>query len=443
MFTDVAYRCIGHIPSVPIIENMLNNKSQQRKRLNEWLFLTSLSIILEPFKKMSHRGVLLEFPKGRLKMYYPIPVFYSADLMEYQALFGISASKTGDGFQDPQYLIRTDSLDKRFDIFDMPRKRTEANTVGRIRRACEEFGRGEEEKAKETLSKYSLDKIFLYSPKDEPGNLIEYFLQKVNGERELESSIPLAGFNFTDCHTLVTPDKLHTFDSGVGALLYSHNPNEKNSLFNIIVANSSKQMNSITGKMSKGISESSPLTDYALPTTKFVGAEHAKKKVSSEQSANLRRLLLVACPVDVNVFRPLIKPLKGKHLSFRYHQTLLVIYALSCVAEYLDLEQLVLYKIHTEDSLRRMLEKIGSLQKALVESWVEVTGGEVRNLKTMKWFALKKFVTEVKRSSCASITNTGPLERTHKSWKEASGFTNRHPETMDKQTVNRLHTIKQ
>jgi hypothetical protein len=313
MFTDIGYRCIGHIPSVPIIENMLSNKSQKRKRLNKWLFLTSLNIILEPFKQMSHRGVQLEFPKGTFKIYYPIPVFYSADLMEYQSLFGVSASKTGDGFQDPQYLIRTNSLHRRFDMLEMPRKRTEVNTVGRIKRACEEFGRGEEEKAKETLAKYSLDEIFLYSPRDERGNLIEYCLDNKSHGRQMETNIPLAGFNFTDCHTLVVPDKLHTFDSGIGALLYSHNPKEINSLFNIIVAKSNKQMSNITGKMSEGILESSILTDCALPTTKFVETEHAKKKVSSEQSANLRRLLLVACLIDIGVFRPLIKPLKGKH----------------------------------------------------------------------------------------------------------------------------------
>jgi hypothetical protein len=112
-------------------------------------------------------------------------------------------------------------------------------------------------------------------------------------------------------------------------------------------------------------------------------------------------------------------------------------------AEYLDLEEIVLRKIHTEASLRNMHGKIASLQKALVESWVEVTGSGEPNLKTMKWFALNKFVTEPMRCACASITNTGPLERTHKSWKDANGFTNRRPETMDKQTVNRLHTIQQ
>lgn len=204
-------------------------------------------------------------------------------------------------------------------------------------------------------------------------------------------------------------------------------------------------MNSIAGKMSQSICQSSPLSDYTLPTTKFVETEHAKKKISSEQSANLRRLLLVACLIDVETFRPLIKPLKGKHLLIliivHFYSTFSLIHPHN--AEYLDLEEIILYKTHTESSLRSMHGKIRRLQKAIVQSWNDVTGADGPNLKTMKWFALYKFVAEVKRSACASITNTGPLERTHKSWKGANGFTNRHPENVDKQTVNRLHIIQQ
>lgn len=301
-YTSMAYRMIGHIPVIPSI-----GQNARNKRLNNWMYTRSLSLILEPFKKLSHQGVVLTGPNGVNKTVYPVPVFYVADLLEYQTIFGISASKiVPDGYQDPQYKIQTKDLSANLEYGIMPKARNEQATSRRIR-AAQELADSEREedvqKAKEMLEKYSISKNFLYSPGSEKTTIYQHV-----GNND---TIPIAGFKWTNCHDLVVPDLLHTLHSGVGRAIYDHNMDSKNCLFNIALKGNIGRPKLLLKRMNDCIAKSSPLTDYSLPTTKFAESEHAKKKVSCEQIANLCRLFLVALLVEKEVLGPVIPPLKG------------------------------------------------------------------------------------------------------------------------------------
>eukprot|EP00889_Picochlorum_renovo_P006557 jgi/Picre1/33587/NNA_001067.t1 len=140
--------------------------------------------------------------------------------------------------------------------------------------------------------------------------------------------------------------------------------------------------------------DSSPWPNYSLPTSKFRDTENRKIKISSEQSANLRRLAFIACLADEALYR-IIPPLKA----------------------YLDVEECINRKIHTDESLSGMHELIKKLRQEMLKAWSAVS--QDLNLKILKWFSLYKFVYEVKRSGCASVTDTHHHERTHKDIKKA------------------------
>lgn len=124
-------------------------------------------------------------------------------------------------------------------------------------------------------------------------------------------TLPVSGFHLTNCFDLVVPDKLHTLDSGIGSMLYCTNPEQKNSLFNICMNMSGRNRSTITEIMNQTVEDSSPWPNYSLPTSKFRDPENRKIKISSEQSANLRRLALIACLADEALY-PIIPPLKGE-----------------------------------------------------------------------------------------------------------------------------------
>lgn len=109
---------------------------------------------------------------------------------------------------------------------------------------------------------------------------------------------------------------------------------------------------------------------------------------------------------------------------------------------------MVMRKVHTEESLQSMHGMIKVMKDALSDAWKSIhaearnkaTGAnEGPNFNTLKFFALHKFVAEVSRSACASVTNTGPWERTHKDAKRANHFTNGRQGDDVNQTLRRLH----
>ena len=182
MFQEKAYRCIGHIPEPPTHSNVLK-KGKMRDRLRKWMMYRSLDIILKPFKELSHTGLKLASSDGEINHYYPIPVMYIADIQEYQAIFGISASvQISDSLPDPSYLVSTKDLSKSRAKGGMPPRRNEKDTVKIIERSQHLVSIGRVEKALSKLKKISLDPLLLYSPSQDLGTTVngkahvEYFL---------------------------------------------------------------------------------------------------------------------------------------------------------------------------------------------------------------------------------------------------------------------------
>ena len=321
MFREHAYRCIGHVPEPPEITKVLRRNGKAWKLLKKWTTYTALSIIFEPWKALSHEGVNLMDSQGKIKKYYPIPVFYVADLLEYQTIFGISSSIQDEAsMPDPGYIIQTINLDEKRN--EMPKRRSEKNVLKLLRKAHslnivpgKELSQ-EEDKIVKKMRGMSLDLALLYSPKQSEKifrdqRLVQYYWGQEDDQKSKGlASFPLAGFNMTNCFDLIVPDKLHTLDSGIGMMIYNVNAKDEKSLFNAFIKKSRKNRSTITDDMSRSIEESSCLLQYSLPTCKFGMPPNQKMKVSSAQAANLRRLALVACLVDESL-HPMIPVLKG------------------------------------------------------------------------------------------------------------------------------------
>ncbi|WPT11910.1 hypothetical protein PSENEW3n2_00005409 [Picochlorum sp. SENEW3] len=268
-FTQNAYRCIGHIPEPQPQGHLLPKKGMVMKNLKKWLMYTSLHLILEPFKNLSHTGVRLVNTKGETKTYFPIPVFYAADLLEYQTIFGISAGPNDmDSYPDPAYLVRRRRLGKSIDT--MPTRRSEILFQKRLD-ASRRFK--DPEKAKEMLKEFSYDPLLLYTPEADTfgkqgKSVVTYYLGQGDASKGRIPSLPLAGFHLTNCFDLVVPDTLHTLHSGVGSYICNFNLKSA-SLLKTCMEMSGKHQANLLSKMSASIDESSPLREYSLPSVKF------------------------------------------------------------------------------------------------------------------------------------------------------------------------------
>lgn len=101
--------------------------------------------------------------------YYPLPVFFSADLMEYGALLGIDQSPKAR-YPDISYLVPRKDLS----AFEKEvKQRKQKNMTDAIRKAHELKSNGQEEKAIAILQKFSLSKVFLFDP-DEHKSVITF-----------------------------------------------------------------------------------------------------------------------------------------------------------------------------------------------------------------------------------------------------------------------------
>ena len=209
MFSGHAYRCIGHVPEPPEITKVLRKNGKAWKLLKKWTTYTALRIILDPWKTLSHEGVDLMDSQGNIHKYYPIPVFYVADLLEYQTIFGISSSiQDENSMPDPGYMIKTIFLDEKRS--EMPKRRSEKYVLKLLEKAQSlniVVGKDlsqEAEKVVTQMRRMSLDVALLYSPGQnsktyKSKRLVQYYWgQDDNYRNNGLASLPLAGFNLTN-----------------------------------------------------------------------------------------------------------------------------------------------------------------------------------------------------------------------------------------------------
>jgi hypothetical protein len=78
-------------------------------------------------------------------------------------------------------------------------------------------------------------------------------------------------------------------------------------------------------------------------------------------------------------------------------------------------------EIHTDESIAAIDQQC----RILIKSIEKVSRGG-NEWKLPKIFRLRLFAESIKRTGCASLTNTGPQERHHKDLKISEGFTNNH-----------------
>lgn len=147
--------------------------------------------------------------KGRERKCFPIPVFYIADLVEYQGIYGISASiQDGDSYPHPAYNVQCSMLGTDYSM-EMPGKRTENEIEAILRDLRNKIIQGspvsfnkvsktsegtsiENEIYTELKKKRSLDPILVFHPSK--NKRIKYHLEENSQMKGMIGGLPLSTY---------------------------------------------------------------------------------------------------------------------------------------------------------------------------------------------------------------------------------------------------------